>query len=185
MSPEIALMVAPDRTYSALAGRASPGGFARALRRPLLVAVVIGTSTALSSTWHLTPALVFSTTLMLSVFVIGQVLIALAVTAGPAAQRIGRARALDLFFASHAAWSLWMLASCWFGGPFRLWLVVAIAPAVVTPRIIAAYFREVLGMNRRSAAVRTVLHQAVTWGLLLIMFGMAVAIWPRILGAFA
>jgi len=183
MSPEIALIVAPDRTYSALAARASPSGIAQALRRPLLVAVVIGTSTVLSSTGHVTPSLVFSTTAILSFIVIGQILIALAVTAVPAAKRIGRSRSLDLFFASHAAWSLWMLASCWIDLPFRLWLAVAIAPAILTPRMIAAYFREVLGMNRRTAAIRTIVHQAVTWGLFVTIYGAAVAIWPRILGA--
>jgi|SRR5579872_2897700 len=188
MSPEIELIIRPDRTYAALAGRAAPIGAVRALRRPLLVAVVIGTSSALSTTRHLTPALVFDTTLLLSVIVVAQVLIALALTGGAASRRMGRACALDLFFASHAPWSLWLLASAvwvprWFTLPAAPLNYAAIAPLVVTPRMIAAYFREVQGFDRRRAAIRTVVHQAVTWGLFVALFGAAVAVWPRILEA--
>jgi len=178
-------MLAPDRTYAALVATKRPIGVVRALRRPLLVAIVLGTSMALSTTRHVTPSLVLSTTLMLSVFVIAQVLIALAAIAG--APSPGRARALDLFFASHAPWSLWMLLAA-VGVPsplphhesLGLW-IAALVPMALTPRIIAAYFREVLGFERRRAAARTFAHQALTWGLFVSAFGAAVAIWPRIL----
>jgi hypothetical protein len=188
MSPEIGLIVAPGRTYAALAARPRRMGIVRALRRPLLASVVLGTSMALASTGHVTPALVLSTAVLLSVVVIGQVLIALAAMGRKSPRTMGRARALDLFFASHAPWSLWLLAAAaWVPSPLGrpaapLWLA-AIVPIVVTPRIIAAYFREVVGLDRRRAAVRTLLHQAVTWGLFLVLFGAAVAIWPRILQA--
>lgn len=186
MSPEIQLMVAPDRTYAALAARDTSIGAVRALRRPALVALVLGTSMALSATRHVTPALVFSTTLLLSIVVIGQAVIALAVMPGTAIRTIGRARALDLFFASHTPWSLWLLAAgVWVPSPFGLppgplWLA-ALAPIVLTPRIIAAYFREIHGLDRRRAALRTLVHQALTWASFIALFGAAVAIWPRIL----
>ena len=186
MSPEIALIVAPDRTYAALTARPTRLGFVRALRRPLLVAAVLGTSMALSTTRHVTPALVSSTTAILCVIVIGQILIALSVMPGTRVQAIGRARALDLFFASHAPWSLWLLAASAWGPspPVRsaapVWLA-ALVPLVLTPRIIAAYFRQVHELDRRRSAVRTILHQILTWGLFLALFGAAVAIWPRIL----
>jgi hypothetical protein len=188
MSPEIELIIRPDRTYAALAASAAPIGVVRALRRPLLVAVVIGTSMALSTTRHLTPALVFDTTLLLSGVVVVQVLIALAVTGGPASRRVGRACALDLFFASHAPWSLWLLASAvwvpsWFALRAAPMNYAAVAPLVLTGRMIAAYFREVQGLDRRRAAIRTVLHQGVTWSLFVALFGVAVAFWPRILAA--
>jgi hypothetical protein len=186
MSPEIGLIVAPDRTYAALAARPRPLGFVRALRRPLLVAFVLGTSMALLTTRHVTPALVFSTTVMLCVIVIGQVLTALAVMPAMRAHAIGRARALDLFFASHAPWSLWLLAaSAWAPSPpgrpaAPVWLA-ALVPVVLTPRIMAAYFRQVHELDRHQATFRTVVHQILTWGLFLALFGAAVAIWPRIL----
>lgn len=187
MSPELRLIVAPDRTYAALAASEERVGAVRALRRPLLVAVVFGTSMALSATRHVTPALLVSATVMLSGVMILQILIALAVIGGAPARTAGLARKLDLFFASHAPWSLWMLADAvWVPSLFgtrtaSLWL--AIVPIVLTPRIIAAYFREVLGLDRRRARVRTLAHQALTWGLFIAIFGAAVAIWPRILQA--
>jgi len=186
MSPEIGLIVAPDRTYATLAARARRLGFVRALRRPLLVALVLGTSMALSTTRHVTPALVFSTTVMLCVIVIGQILTALAVMPATRAHTIGRARALDLFFASHAPWSLWLLAaSAWapspLGRPVAPVWAAALVPVVLTPRIIAAYFRQVHELDRRQAAVRTVVHQILTWGMFLALYGAAVAIWPRML----
>ena len=186
MSPEIALIVAPGRTYAALAVSETRIGAVGALRRPLLAAVVLGTSMAMSCTRHVTPALVFSTTLLLSIVIIGQVVIAIVVTSGNDVKAIGRARALDLFFASHAPWSLWLLAAAvWvpstLGLPSApLWLA-ALVPMVLTPRIIAAYFREVHGFDRRRAVVRTIAHQALTWGVFIALFGAAVAIWPRIL----
>jgi len=188
MSPEMGLIVAPDRTYAALIASTERIGIVRALKRPLLVAVVLGTSMALSSTRHVTPALVFSTTLLLSAVIIGQVLIALAVIGRLATQTLGRARALDLFFASHAPWSLWLLAmAVWVPSPLGLpsWplSLASIAPIVLTPRILAAYFREVHGLDRRRAAIRTFVHQAVTWAVFAVLFGAAVAIWPRILQA--
>jgi hypothetical protein len=183
MSAEIALIVAPERTYAALVARQTQIGVVGALRRPLLVAVVLGTSLSLSATGHVTPALVFSTTLLLGVLVVGQVLIALVTTSGMPVQTIGRARAFDLFFASHAPWSLWLLASARglpSPSPTLPWLA-AIAPIVLTPRIIAAYFREVHGLDRRQAALRTVGHQVLTWAAFLALFGAAVAIWPQML----
>jgi hypothetical protein len=190
MSAEIGLIIAPGRTYAALVAQATRVGPVRALRRPLLAAVVLGTSMAMSSTRHVTPALVFSTTLLLSVVVIGQVLIALALIRGTAPRTIGLARACDLFFASHAPWSLWLLAAAlWVPSPMGLpaaplWLA-ALVPIVLTPRIIAAYFREVHGLDRRGARVRAIAHQALTWGLFVTLFGAAVAISPRVLQVFS
>jgi hypothetical protein len=186
MSPEIGLIVAPDRTYATLAARTTRLSSVRALRRPLLVAVVLGTSMALATTRHVTPALVISTTVMLSVIVIGQVVTALVVMPATRTQAIGRARALDLFFTSHAPWSLWLLAaSAWAPSPPQRPVapvfIAAIVPAVLTARIIAAYFRHVHELDRRQATVRTIVHQILTWGLFFALFGAAVAIWPRIL----
>ena len=186
MSAELRLILAPNATYAALAARATPIGAIRALRRPFLVSVVLGVAMALSSTRHATPALVLSTTLLWSVVVIAQLAIALAVIETPETETVGRARALDLFFASHAPWSLWLLAAAaWAPSPLGrhglpLWLA-AVAPIALTPRIIAAFFQEVLKMDRRRATIRTLVQQALTWGLLVALYGAAVALWPRVL----
>ena len=179
-------MVAPDTTYAALVRAPADIGAVAALRRPIVAAVVLGAGMALSSTRHVTPSLVLSTTVTWSFVVMLQVAIALAVIPGAAAARVGRARTLDLFFASHAPWSLWVLfAAVWgamlIGHPFKPVWLAALVPIALTPRIIAAFFRQVLGLDGRRAAVRTLVHQALTWGLFVSIFGAAVALWPRVL----
>ena len=151
----------------------------------MLVAAVAGSTVALLGTRHAPPALVLSTTLCWSVLVVAQTAIALAVIAAPARRTVGLSRALDLFFASHAPWSLWMLALvAWAptaGERTLLPIVVAaLVPAFLTPRMIAAFFREVLELDPRSAARRTAVHQAVTWSLLVSVYSAAVAMFPRI-----
>lgn len=178
-------MAAPASTYAELMRHPARISALAALRRPLLVAVIVGSSTAMLATRHATPALVFSTTVCWSVLVAAQIAIALSVIAGPARRTIGVARALDLFFAGHAPWSLWLLAVVAYAPTsFELRLtpilLLALIPIALTPRIIAAYFREVLGLGRREALARTALHQAITWLALAIVYGAAVAIIPRI-----
>jgi hypothetical protein len=47
--------------------------------------------------------------------------------------------------------------------------------------MILTFFRGVMQLTWRQAWTRTVLHQAVTWGTLIALYGAAVAIEPRIL----
>jgi hypothetical protein len=184
MSPELRLMASPARTYAALA-RTAPIGPLAALRRPVLSLAVIGSSVAILATRHATPALVASTMLCWSPVLLAQIAIALAVIAGPARRTVGIWRALDLFFASHAPWSLWLLALvAWAptsGDRSQLPIFLsAVFPILLTPRILAAYFREVLRLEPRAARMRTAVHQGATWTLLLVALGAAVAATPRI-----
>jgi hypothetical protein len=98
---------------------------------------------------------------------------------------VGVARALDLFFAAHAPWSLWLLAVvAWAprpgGRPLTPVLLVALVVLALTFRMIAAYFHVVLGLDLRAARRRAILHQAVTWILLLGAEALAVALLPRV-----
>jgi len=184
MTPELRLIVAPGGTYARLARLPSPIGPVGALRRPLLAAGVLGVSIAIAATGHVTPALVLRTTLSWCFIVVFQVVLALALIAGPARRTVGVARALDLFFASHAPWSLWMLAASLtpmpLGKPLSPLLALAIVPIVLTPPMIAAFFREVLQLDPLRAIGRTAIHQAITWTVFLLSAGVAVAISPRI-----
>jgi hypothetical protein len=59
-------------------------------------------------------------------------------------------------------------------------LVAALAPLVLTPRIIAAFFREVLEMDPREARARTAIHQAITWAAFVALAAWAIALPPRV-----
>jgi hypothetical protein len=118
-----------------------------------------------------------------------QSLLALALVASAPPPTLSRTAALDLFFASHAPWSLWILAdAAWaaaspvsFHTP--LVFVTAVVPIGWTIVIIYAFCAHALRLAPRDALVRTALHQVVTWGLALLFFGWAVQFWPRALGA--
>jgi hypothetical protein len=186
MSPELRLMVSPGETYALLARAPGRGTLLTALRRPLLVAVVIGVSEAMAATGHVTPALVASTVLCWSFVAVLQAAIGLGLIAGAARRTVGIARALDLYFAGHAPWSLWLLAAAaWapspLGRPMTPLLIAALVPLILTARIVSAFFREVLEMDPREAFARTVAQQAMTWGGFLILYGTAVALFPRVL----
>jgi hypothetical protein len=186
MTPEIRLMVSPRETYASLARMPGRGSVLTAVRRPLLAAVVLGASAAISATGHVTPALVLSTTLCWSFVIVLQAAIALVLIAGPAQRTVGLARALDLYFASHAPWSLWMLAMvAWapspLGRPATPLLFAAAVPLILTPRILSAFFREVLEMDPRHAAARTAAQQVMTWVAFVVLFGTAVQLVPRVL----
>ena len=186
LSPELRLMVSPGQTYALLARAPGRGTALTALRRPLLVAVVIGVFEAMSATGHVTPSLAASTILCWSFVVMLQAAIGLGLIAGAAQRTVGIARALDLYFAGHAPWSLFLLAAAaWapspLGRPLTPVLVAILVPLILTPRIVSAFFREVLEMDPREAFARTVVQQALTWVSFFILFGTAVAWMPRVL----
>jgi hypothetical protein len=185
MPLELQLIANPGAAFARVTRSPVRIGAAGALRRPAIVAVVLGASVAMAATREAPPALLLSTTLSWSVVVAAQVLIALALIQRPARATVGVARALDLFFAGHAPWSLWMLAVvAWApvpgGRPLLPVLVAALVPLALTFRTIAAHFHYVLGFDRRTAVRRTIAHQALTWGLLLGTYGAAVALFPRV-----
>ena len=190
MSTELRLMVSPGDTYAALARVPSRGTWVTAIRRPLVVALVLGVTVAIGATGHVTPALVLSTTLCWCFVPLLQLAIALPLVAGPAGRTVGLARAIDLYFAGHAPWSLWMLAGVmvapwpieWSMTPV---LIAAGIPLILTPRIVSAFFREVLELDPRAAIARTAAQQAITWIAFVALFGTAVALMPRVLEWFA
>ena len=101
---------------------------------------------------------------------------------------IGYARALQLFFTAHAAWSLWLIAAALYpfavGASVRLpdlVLLTAIVPLGWTASMVFSYCREVLRLDRRRAALRTALHQGLTGLVITVYVAWAIQLWPRLL----
>ena len=156
-------------------------------RRPALAAVVLGTAAAMCTTGTVTLRLVADTTASLGLIVAVQFLIAAAFVV-PHRGQLTTAAALDRFFATHRAWSLWLLVLAGWcmavppvGRSLAPLLVLALVPLIWTVRGIDRFFREVSELPRARAARLTVLHQLVTWGLFGAIFGAAVQLWPRLL----
>ncbi|HEY2434890.1 MAG TPA: hypothetical protein VGI12_19620 [Vicinamibacterales bacterium] len=186
MSPELGLIIAPRTTYAALVRLPAHASFLLALRRPLLVAIVLGVSVAISATHAVNPLLVASTTIAWSYVVALQMAIALPLVAGPSRRTVGLPRALDLFFAGHAPWSLFALLVAAWGlatSTESIWPIVAAAllPCALTARIVHAFFREVLALDAAAALRRTVTQQALTWAIVVAINWAASAFTPRLI----
>jgi hypothetical protein len=189
--PELEIMWAPRRAYSRLAAERHDVSALDACYRPVIVGVTIGTAASISSTAHVSIGLVASVTACWAFLVAIQV--AAAWVTMPAASRraMGAARAIDLLFSGHAPWSLWLLASAAWALALPIperntrWLLPSmIVPFVWNVAIVFAFFRHALELSHDAAIRRTIVHQALTVGSGLAIFAAAVAIWPRIVGAF-
>ena len=79
-------------------------------------------------------------------------------------------RALDLWFAGHAPYSIWLLtvAAVFATLPFASLdglIVLAVVPAAWTAVIVSAYCRTVLGTSRAGGRWRASLHFLVIWAI--------------------
>jgi hypothetical protein len=189
-SPDLHVMARPARTYAAALASPPPGAWGF-VRRPALVALVLGTATAVSSTGRLTLGLLASGFLCWSFVPLLQIATAAAIMRSPSARSIPLAHRLDLWFMGHAPWSLWMVIAAAIlaaapAGWHVEWRLIASAviPIVWTSVIGVAFCRVVLGDPPAMASARTALHQAVTWTIALLYVAWAVALWPRVVAFF-
>jgi hypothetical protein len=184
---ELRLMLAPARTYQRLLADPSPRTGARALlTRPALIALTIGGFITLSNAGELLPTLLAGTTLAWAFVPILQALIATPLIAlcrhlrrpttpsPPTAPRLHLSSALDLFFASHGPWSLWLLALTAFSlsqmpvglDAAREVRMVALSALIAigwTVVILIAYARTVLALPLAGALAFTFVYEAAIW----------------------
>jgi hypothetical protein len=185
-SDEVAVALAPARTYARLVGRRAPVNGWRAVERPALVLVVIGTSLAIAATTRVTATLVASAMLTASFTIIVQLIAAALLVASRRARPVTTATAIDLLFAGHAPWSLWVLVtSLWAGTDLffslRIMGVTMLVPLVWTVVVMRAFCLEVLETTPRGASLRTLAHQAVIWGFGVSYVAFASGGWFRLL----
>lgn len=185
-------MCAPRRAYSRLTAQPQTVSVVDACYRPLIVGVTIGTAASISSTSHVSIALVASVTACWA-FLVGLQVAAAWISMPRASRRaIGAARAIDLLFSGHAPWSVWLLACAAWAALTPIlardtrWVFASMTvPLIWNLVIVFAFFRHALGLPHAAAVRRTILHQTISVGGGLAIFGSAVAIWPRIVGMFA
>jgi hypothetical protein len=164
-SEEWHVAVAPERTYSALVEAGAPH---RLFSRLGLILLLFATVASLILTRRITVGLIATAALTWSFVLVLQIVVGVLVIATAPARRVGMARALDLWFASHLPYSLWLLViASWILAvetfpPFPL-VVSILVPAAWTAFISRAYGRVVLGLPTRSAHWRVALHQSMAW----------------------
>jgi hypothetical protein len=185
LPPALALAIDPSAGYVRLA-REDTVGWLTALGGPALSALVIGAAVAMIGTDGVTLPLVVSTTLMWSIAPAVQLGAAAVLVISVSARTVSVARGVDLLFMGHAPWSLWLLgvaAMTLLSGASAKsvpMLVSAVLPAALTARVILAFCRVVLQLDRRSALRRTIAHQAFIWIVVLFYVSVTMQLWPRL-----
>ena len=166
LSEEWRIAVAPEETYEALVSEpAAPNGL---IVRLAVIVLVFATIAAVILTGRMTVALVATAIVTWSFVLVLQIIISMCVVLSASTRRVSVGRALDLWFASHLPYSLWlMLIASWliFAATFPPFVMVltVIAPAAWTVIITLAFCRVVLGVSARGARWRVALQQSLAW----------------------
>ncbi|MEO6325817.1 MAG: GTP-binding protein [Thermoanaerobaculia bacterium] len=187
LSDELRVMLSPVGAYRVLSLRPAAPGLLTLLRRPALVAFLLGTFIAVTTTGSLTPALLLSATLVWSFVPLLQLLFAALLILPFRRAPLGLTSALDLFFTGHGPWSLWFLGVAgvvmWrlplgLGG-LQSSAVTALVPLLWTGVIIFGFCRSVLRLDWRRSALFVGLYQTAIWGTAYFYIGAVTAqLWP-------
>jgi hypothetical protein len=134
-----------------------------------------------------TVGLVAATAIAWSFIVAIQLVVGVLVIGSVPSRRIGLWHALDLWFAGHLPYSLWLLAVAALmanvPGSLELIIVLAVAPSLWTAAIVAAFCRIVLGCSRGGARRRAAIHFVAVWAIGLEYVALSAGGWFQITGA--
>ena len=165
-STDVRLALAPSATYRELISQNIPVRWWRALARPALALLLIAVVVPMMVTNAITARLVLSSAIAWGLVVAIQLAIAAVLVAPARARDVGFWRALDLWFAGHVPYSLWilllpLLTNSLAVPPHDVMGLSFLAPLAWTSVITNAFFQTVLGMDASTARRRTTLHLVV------------------------
>jgi hypothetical protein len=184
---DLRLALQPSDTYRELMAEPVRATWLRALERPALVAVIIGTGITMSSARRVPLDLVVMGILCWSFVPIIQWLIGVTVISRARGRPLSMPRCLELLFLGHLPWSLWTLAmiGLYTFKPLSVGLVLRVIglaiPAVWTTIILLAFCRTALGCTPARARTLTLAHQVMTWTAFSAYVFLMSGIWARML----
>ena len=187
LPPDLRLALAPHDTYRQLMAEHVRGSWLRAVERPALLALTIGIAVTMSSARRVPLGLVLMGIVCWSFVPIVQWLIGVIVIGRARGRPASMPRALELLFAGHLPWSLWILmmiglsafTPASLGIPAQI--LTLIVPAVWTTRILFAFCRTALGCSRVRAQRLTAAHQTMTWMVFVVYVVLVSSIGARVL----
>jgi hypothetical protein len=180
-------MFMPRVGYRRLAANAPRAWWWVAIRRPLLHAVVLGTSLAMAATRRVDLALIVSVTLSWSFVVLLQWAAAWMLVRSSGGRNVPFVYAVDLCFVANAPWLMcYVLFAAWAsfpaphvrGGPT---VYLPVAAWIWTAVLVVAFCRHVLDDDRRAAWRRMAVQQLALLAIAFVLFAQAVQLWPRII----
>ena len=188
MQPSAGLnvMLHPASEYARLVSAPDDGSWLRALRMPALLAVMLGLLNATAAAGHVSASLVASQVVAWSFIPILQLLSGAGLIASAGARCVTFPRAVELLFAAHLPWSLWLVAATVLQtvrpDPYIV-IGSGVVPMAATVVLLLAFGREVLGLTGRAARMRVLAHQAATVLLIVAYIELATRLSVRIIGA--
>jgi hypothetical protein len=185
LSTDAHIAFSPDSTYRALVADNEPVGVWRMLRRPLVVLVVIATAVPVMALKRVTIDLLVFSALSFAFVVLIQLLVGAAIIVSARSRRVSVPRAVDLWFAGHVPYSLWLLAA---SASFSVLpyvsldalIALAALPAAWTAVIVAAFCRQVLGTGTAEARWRAMVHFVVIWAIAFEVVALSAGGWFQI-----
>jgi hypothetical protein len=184
---DLRVALSPLSAYRELIATPVRGTWRRALERPALIAVIIGTAVTMSSARRASLGLVLMGIVCWSFVVIVQWLIGLAVIGRARGRPMSVPRCLELLFLGHLPWTLWALVMV---GLFTFTplpigqmaqILSLVIPGAWTTLIVWAFCRTALGCTPARARALTVAHQAMTWTAFFTYVFLVSGIWARFL----
>jgi hypothetical protein len=187
-SDAIRLMLAPAREYRARVAAATDASWRRALTVPALLVLMLGLLNSTAAAGHVTASLVLDQIVCWSFLPALQLLTGAGLIASADARRVTFPRAVELLFAAHGPWSLWLVAETLLQTVYPDPYVVigsGLVPLTVTAFMLGAFGREVLGLSAGRARRRVIAHQVVTALMIVTYIELATRLSVRIIGAIA
>jgi len=184
---DLRVALSPLSTYRHLMAEPVRGSWLRALERPALVAVIIGTAVTISSARRASLGLVLMGIVCWSFVVAVQWLIGLAVIRRARGRPMSVPRCVELLFLGHLPWTMWTLVmvGLYTFTPLPIGQAAQglslVTPAIWTTIIVWAFCRTALGCTPARARVLTLAHQAMTWTAFSIYVFLVSGIWARFL----
>jgi len=183
-SRELQVALVPSAAYQRLVS--SPVHGWGVLRRPALVVLVIAVMSPIMAVQRVTLGLVATAALSWSFAVALQAVVGIGLIASAPSRRRSAVQALDLWFAGHLPYSLWIVAAfaVMVVAPFGLLGVLigtAIVPAIWTAVIASAFCRIVLGTTTSGARWRVAGHFVAIWMITASYIAWAAGGWSQLL----
>jgi len=168
LSDEMRVALFPERTFAILCAEAVTSPRLGMMMRAGLPLLWIALLVSMMVTAHVTLGIVATAALCWSFVVLVQAMAGAVLIASAPKRRVTRWRALDLWFAAHVPYSLWLIVptvSSMLTGDFARGDVVlsAVVPLAWTIWIASGYCRTVLGTTRAGARMRLSVHQMCVW----------------------
>jgi hypothetical protein len=184
---DLRLALAPLATYRQLIAEPVRGTWLRALERPALVAIIIGTAVTVSSARRVPIGLVLMGVVCWSFVPALQWLIGAIVVSRARGRPMSMPRCMELLFIGQLPWSLWVLVMTGLNAftrvpqPLAAQVLGLLVPGVWTAVIISAFCQTALGCTKRRARGLTAWHQTMTFVVFFTYVFLVSGFWARIL----